>query len=383
MIKKIAKQALIKVLKFSKNFNLLNRIGDGSFNTVELLRSIEQKYIYDICNVNYEKKYNHSEEQNLNFLLLNYSLHIPMFSGRINMGDYVQTLAVKKLLDSTFQTKYCWHDRDSLAFFRKPSSNDCNQICCIMQGWFSLTYNFLPSKDILPIWIGTHFAQDTQTFLQKVLVVNPNYFLSSVGCRDLFTLEFFRKNYIKSYFSRCLTLTYPSRPTNKLEGGGKKVYMVNISKEIMQYMPKNIVNESIIFNQRAVYVNNEHWSNSLIRTQNMLDEYKENAKLVITTALHCACPCIAMGIPVILIAANPEENKTRFSALSGILDPISIDDIKKNKVNWKPEPIDISELKKAMITNFYLSIDEVTNIHQKKSELSDIRDFIENFRIKK
>ena len=60
------------------------------------LNSLEQNYIFNIANKN-EKNINdiHRKE--------NYFLHIPMFSGRINLGDYVQTIAVKQILDSLYQ----------------------------------------------------------------------------------------------------------------------------------------------------------------------------------------------------------------------------------------------------------------------------------------
>ncbi|WP_395002724.1 hypothetical protein [uncultured Helicobacter sp.] len=49
-------------------------------------------------------------------------------------------------------------------------------------------------------------------------------------------------------------------------------------------------------------------------TQALLDRYATQARLVITTALHCASPCTAMGIPVLFLQDSPEQS-TRFSAL--------------------------------------------------------------------
>ncbi|WP_348518297.1 hypothetical protein [Campylobacter sp. CCS1377] len=50
----------------------------------------------------------------------------------------------------------------------------------------------------------------------------------------------------------------------------------------------------------------------------LLKRYENEAKLVIAIALHCASPCTAMGIPVVLLADNYNEQKTRFGALKGI-----------------------------------------------------------------
>ena len=53
---------------------------------------------------------------------------------------------------------------------------------------------------------------------------------------------------------------------------------------------------------------------------------------MITSALHCAAPCVAMGIPVLLISLNPAENANRFSALSGIVESKTLEDLKKSVI---------------------------------------------------
>ena len=196
MIKKIIKKFILKSknIIFHDEIELLHSINQNCIIDLELLRSIEknkiydgmilnsieQKYIYEIANKSTYEKIDKYENQKIQFLLFNYFLHIPMFSGKINIGDYVQTIAVKKILDTLYHAKYIWFDRDSISFFKQSALNTDSLVCCIMQGWFSHTYNFLPSIDIIPIWIGTHFTSHIQKLLRKVLVVNPNYFLSPV-----------------------------------------------------------------------------------------------------------------------------------------------------------------------------------------------------------
>ena len=50
-------------------------------------------------------------------------------------------------------------------------------------------------------------------------------------------------------------------------------------------------------------------------TSELLERYRNEARLVITRALHCAAPCTAMGIPAVLIAKDPKENMTRLLPL--------------------------------------------------------------------
>jgi exopolysaccharide biosynthesis predicted pyruvyltransferase EpsI len=45
----------------------------------------------------------------------------------------------------------------------------------------------------------------------------------------------------------------------------------------------------------------------MIIAQEYLDRYRKEAKLVITSRLHCALPCIAMGIPVIVMGDHRDK----------------------------------------------------------------------------
>lgn len=51
------------------------------------------------------------------FLLFNYDKHFPKF-GHLNLGDYIQTFAVKNALSTLFpNATYAFHDRDSFSSF--------------------------------------------------------------------------------------------------------------------------------------------------------------------------------------------------------------------------------------------------------------------------
>ena len=91
--------------------------------------------------------------------------------------------------------------------------------------------------------------------------------------------------------------------------------------------------------------------------------YKRYAKRVVTTRLHCALPCIAMGIPVIFFG-NPDDYRTSIISELG-LDIHKIphqkatrDSIGKewentfNSINWTSDPIDIHIEKDEMIQGF-------------------------------
>lgn len=308
------------------------------------------------------------------YLLLNYFLHNPLYDGFCNLGDYVQTIATKAALSQLCPNpKFSYWDRDSLSFFRTTSSS---RIICVMQGWFSHSFSFLPNEKILPIWLGTHFDEVTQKFLKHVLVANPNYFQEDVGCRDLYTLEFCKNFHIPAYFSRCLTLTLPRR-TESL--GADQVFLVDVPEVWEEYLPKSIVSNAVHIKQRWVNCVDDHWSVCFKRAENLLLRYQREARLVVTTALHCAAPCLAMGIPVVLIQEDSLENRKRFSALKGITSSYTLSELQSRKVNFDPMPVDIEALKVLLLDNLRLSIKSSLEGGVQVSELKGIRTEIENF----
>lgn len=205
---------------------------------------------------------------------------------------------------------------------------------CIMQGWFSHSYDFLPNENLLAVFVGTHFKKETQNFIMDIMIHFPNYFKNKeIGCRDKFTLNFCKEHDIKSYFSRCLTLTLPKRKTLETQ---QKIFAVNLNKKIESHLPKSIKNNMQHINQKAIFENAIYWHEHYTQAHNLLKCYQNEAKLIITTALHCAAPCIALGIPVILIK-DDEEQENRFSTLDGILKIYTIKELKERQVDFDPK----------------------------------------------
>ena len=84
--------------------------------------------------------------------------------------------------------------------------------------------------------------------------------------------------------------------------------------------------------------------------------YKRYAKRVVTPGLHCALPCIAMGIPVIFFG-DPDDYRTSIIEELG-LEIHKIPNLKTTRnsigkelensfdyINWTPDPIDIHSKK--------------------------------------
>jgi hypothetical protein len=292
-----------------------------------------------------------------------------------NIGDYAQTIAVKNALETISpNNEYDFYDRDSLTSYYGEN------IICIMQSWFAkntLGWSFIPNDKILPIWVGTHFTNITQNFLKYLMVFNREWFYSQeFGCRDHFTLKFLQKHNVPSYLSRCLTLTLPKRKNN-----GNKIYVVDVPQEFLSYIPDKYKENAIYRTQQFSPIEDQEsdWQKYYKTMEDYFEEYKD-AKLIITSRLHCASPCTAMGIPVICIISH-EEQWLRFSTLQGIIPLYTLNDFKKNTVIYPDTAPNIENLKLAMIKNLDLSVKKALKENINENELKDIREFITNFKV--
>jgi polysaccharide pyruvyl transferase WcaK-like protein len=154
------------------------------------------------------------------------------------------------------------------------------------------------------------------------------------------TLRLLKRKGVNAYFSGCLTLTLKNRYKKRND----KIYLVDIGNETKKLLPLDIVekSESLSHISRKKYF-------KFLRAKRLLKKYAR-AKLVITSRLHCALPCIAFGTPVIFINNNLKD--PRFEGLLGYINHYSIKDIKegKIKIDWsgKGNCKDISKLRKKL-----------------------------------
>ena len=180
-----------------------------------------------------------------------------------------------------------------------------------------------------------------------------------VGCRDLSTYEYLRKKNVDAYFSSCLTTTLDYKfISNNLHRNG--IIFVDVNKNIFKlnkFFPLNrfyniLRLRDLIKNLVSVYNSSkvEYLYTDLPITtpvnecfefaKLLLKKYSA-AELIITTRLHCALPCLALGTPVLLISDNYDS--LRFS---GLADFINTAIFHKNKLF-----IDINTDKGKVINN--------------------------------
>lgn len=252
----------------------------------------------------------------------------------------------------------------------------------IMQAWFGSVLGFLPSANVVPVWVGTHFAYGAQRRLKLLREYFPKAFpWTDIGCRDTATLKFLQSLGIGSYFSRCLTLTLPRRKPAPTQ---TRIFCVGISDEIREMLPREIVGNAEFVNQQFIRIPPTADAPGVERYRKAADallaRYRNEAALVVTSALHCAQPCIASGIPVVFIRPH-DDGPDRFSSMQGIIPLHTPDDLREGRINWKPAPAEIEPLKADMLENLKMSLDKALGKTVDATKLAEIRRRIAEFSV--
>ncbi len=238
-----------------------------------------------------------------------------------NVGDNIQSLAAKQFLPKVD----LYLNREKLAEY------EGDPMTLIMNGWFTHnTHNWVPNEKIKPVFVSFHM---NNTAAPAMLSEKGIAYLKKhqpIGCRDQFTADTLKAKGIDAYFTGCLTLTLDSYKVNDSEREDK-IYIVDPlysypRPEKIFYNAKatirNILNGSAFKLKKksnhlqkfiskevletAEFINQEPPSNTYSDSQKfemaeeLLNKYAR-AKLVITSRIHCALPCLALGTPVIFV----------------------------------------------------------------------------------
>ncbi len=243
-----------------------------------------------------------------------------------NLGDEIQSLASMQFLPNC----NFFVDRDTIG-------NEKRNLKLIGNAFWNrkdMKYPFFPKDNIKMFPISMHIS-DKNIELDWFRKNQP------IGCRDLPTMKFLKSKGIKSYFSGCMTLTFP------YYNGERKNNIVLVDSynyENVKY-PKDI---EVIKKSPFGNISMEDRRNPLKRIEiakELLEIYK-TAGLVISSRVHAILPCIAMGTPVIPIHTN--HNSSRLSGYDLPRYKVKDFDIKKNYKIKRPEKL-IEDLKKRVL----------------------------------
>lgn len=217
-------------------------------------------------------------------------------------------------------------------------------------GLFSL------SPQIHPVFLGLSILHGAITNYIDLRKYQP------IGCRDLHTFRILREKGIDAYLNGCLTITLPKRerPTTL-----KSIYLVDVPVEVKEFIPipllKNIVELSQNFwNDEAKLADEDY-------TKLRYEEYINNAKLVVSSRLHCVLPCAAAGIPTILTV---KKKSSRYNWLENIMPIYTLKDY--GEINWDPLPLEFEGSKKLILEHAASRIWEEYYRLTARSQIQDI-----------
>jgi len=300
------------------------------------------------------------------------------YSASWNLGDHIQTLATERFLGCNPINI----ERDKL------SQYEGEKVILLMQGYFfvnELHCSFPPSSNIIPVFTGFHIedSHETRSFYSSVNIIEYLRKYAPIGCRDESTMKFLENNEIEAYFTRCLTLTFPCRDKN-IKGG--KIFFIDepewlkpsrfTGKKFKKIYESAHFLTQVVDEKIAILSDEEKRLLAIDR----IELLKNEAKLVVTSRLHIAAPCIAMGIPVVLIPRT--ATPVRYEAIKGLIPmydfPVKCFSKYHRKltykirravqvvyirflINWNPIPPNIEKLKSQIIANVNEAINKSLN----------------------
>ena len=255
-----------------------------------------------------------------------------------NVGDNVQSLAAKQYLPQVNQ----YLNRETLADYKGE------KLKLIMNGWFTHNiHNWVPSEDIIPLFVSFHINNTAAPHMlsEKGIAYLKKH--EPIGCRDQFSVDRLKAKGIDAYFTGCLTLTLDNYKVDDAERNDE-IYIVDplysyptfdkVTYDYKRFLRsiqngnlfkigkkkqhiKNFIDSDLL--KKAIYINQEPPANTYTDAQKfemaeaILQKYAK-AKLVITSRIHCALPCLAMGTPVIFV--NGFDSFVDSCRFDGILD---------------------------------------------------------------
>ncbi len=272
-----------------------------------------------------------------------------------NLGDDIQSLAASRFLPRVDLLV----ERDRLHWY-----SDCCDTLVIFNGWFTHQPVWPPPHALRPVFLS-FFANDARRLVDSSYA--PFFRRHQpIGCRSQETVRAFRDIGVDAYFSGCLTLTLKRPDVDRsdricavdldpefqsLIPFGLRSSMLNVTHELRRprfrefYMRALRLGLGGANKLRNAVPHSDHSRAQLYRlmhayrsqrAEELLQTYAR-ARLVLTSRLHCALPCLALGTPVIFMRRDAETNP-RFMGLANLL-RCHCDPRTSLHVDWRePEP---------------------------------------------
>ena len=220
------------------------------------------------------------------------------YPGIANLGDTIQSLAARRFLPQV----------DALIPRERLSEPPAHPgpVRTILNGWFMHDPALWPPHPaIVPLPVAMHFAEPGVSRLRRWAVSPLERMLSGaggewlrrwgpIGARDVWTLEALEKRGIPAWHSGCLTLTLPQRPVPR----GETVVACDLPELALAALRRQTSAPLLCVTHGGGEALDQ--CGQVAAAERLLDAYA-SAAAVVTTRIHCALPCLALGTPVLLL----------------------------------------------------------------------------------
>jgi len=267
-----------------------------------------------------------------------------------NLGDDIQSLAAQRFLprvDTLIDRDWIDECRDDI-----PTALICS-------GWWThRPATWPPPPPITPLLISMHICDDPAVIEQFTSPALRAFYEKHgpVGCRDTRTLDLLQAAGVPAYFSGCLTLTLP-RYHGPREGAVVFVdalgpsdlarTLADAGDAWWQAIPAQVRRDALFVTHHLTLPCSAEQRFERART--LLGLYS-TARLVVTSRIHCALPCLAMGTPVVMIA--PGGGLSRLTGLCDLLTIRTYSAVIEGRwdIDWSapPPPSDIELLRRRL-----------------------------------
>ncbi len=264
----------------------------------------------------------------------------------VNLGDNLQFLAIDYLYHKMGIKDITYLNMSQAASYR-------GEKLTLPLNWALFDANYMRgeflniSKDIQPVFLGmTICSREEERFFNKenIAYLNAN---GPVGCRDAYTYQKLSQYGINAYLNGCVTITLPKR-----KKPGKKLFLADAPIELKSAVEEHLGTEYECISQQ-VYLELE--GDCTKPGEIAARHYRyilENAAAVVTSRLHIASPCAALGIPVLFARKKLD---IRFGWIDRLIKLYAENEF--SGIDWNLKAASFEEAKQMILENDIRRID--------------------------
>lgn len=234
----------------------------------------------------------------------------------------------------------------------------------MLDGYYSGEHRF--SERIIPVFLG--FTTDLAQLPKEMYDYLKRY--EPIGCRDEYTFRLLNGYGIRAYMGGCITTIFPPRDHTPEK---PSVFLVDVPEELTAHIPQQYHSVMKEISQTATFpiMQDRQEQRRKIReaARAFYRKYRDEATLVVTSKLHSALPCLAMGIPLILARDEMWKTFTFVDAYTNIY-------LEKEfgNIDWEPEPVEWNKIREQSLRVFQKRLLEA---QERYSSICDLSFFYE------